>query len=173
MRKEKIKFLLQGIVLLILGMLFMSNPIRQGALFLMILGILFTVIGVVTIIDGLFVTKGVKYKVLRSLEGLLVAAFGLVFFLRNPASGAALVINFVVIMMIILAITNTIAVFKSSSGLKWLAIALNILVIWFGFQSLFDPQLAVAIFYWTVSFQLIFTGINHIMMYFLVSDIDN
>ncbi|WP_314063419.1 DUF308 domain-containing protein [uncultured Vagococcus sp.] len=173
MRKEKIKFLLQGIVLLILGMLFMSNPIRQGALFLMILGILFTVIGVVTIVDGLFVTKGIKYKVLRSLEGLLVAAFGLIFFLRNPVSGAALVINFVVIMMIILAITNTIAVFKSPSGLKWLAIALNILVIWFGFQSLFDPQLAVAIFYWTVSFQLIFTGINHIMMYFLVSDIDN
>ncbi|MBP1039606.1 DUF308 domain-containing protein [Vagococcus sp. BWB3-3] len=171
MRKEKNKFLLQGIVLLILGLLFISNPIQQGVIFLMILGGLFTVIGIAAIIDGLFMTKGIKYKILRSLEGVLVAAFGLIFFLRNPASGATLIINFVVIMMIVLAISNTLAIFKSTNGLKWLAIALNILVIWFGVQSLFDPQLAIVIFYWTVSFQLFFTGINHIMMYFLVSNL--
>lgn len=172
MKKERIKFLFQGILLLVLSLLFMSNPIRQGALFLRFIGIASTLIGIVIIIDGLFVTKKLKYRLSRVLEGLLFSGFGLVFFLRNPARGAFLIISIVVILMIVLAIGNTIAIFKSKNNIKWVAIVLNILVIWFGIQSLFDPQLAIAIFYWTVSFQLIFTGINHIIMYFLVPELD-
>lgn len=173
MRKERMKFLIQGILLLLLGFLFMSNPIRQGSLFLMIIGIALTLIGIVIIIDGIVLTQGFKYKLFRIAEGILFSGFGIVFFLRNPARGAALMIYFVVIMMIVLAVVNTIAVFKLDHTIKWLAIALNVLVIWFGFQSLLDPQLAVAIFYWTVSFQLIFTGINHILMYFLLPDLSS
>ena len=173
MRKERLKFLAQGILLFILGLLFISNPIRQGSLFLMLIGIALTLIGIVIIIDGIVLTQGLKYKLFRIIEGILFSGFGIVFFLRNPARGAALVIYFVVIMMIVLAVVNTIAVFKSNHSIKWLAIFLNILVIWFGFQSLLDPQLAVAIFYWTVSFQLIFTGINHIVMYFIIPDLSD
>lgn len=171
MKKERLKFLAQGILLLILGLLFISNPIRQGSLFLMFIGITLTLIGIVIIIDGIVLTQGLKYKLLRIAEGILFSGFGIVFFLRNPARGAALMIFFVVIMMIVLAVVNTVAVFKSTYSVKWLAIFLNVLVIWFGIQSLLDPQLAVAIFYWTVSFQLIFTGINHIVMYFIIPDL--
>lgn len=171
MKKERLKFLAQGILLLILGLLFLSNPIRQGSLFLMIIGITLTLIGIIIIIDGIILTQELKYKLLRIAEGILFSGFGIVFFLRNPARGAALVIYFVVIMMIVLAVVNTVAVFKLNHSVKWVAILLNILVIWFGFQSLLDPQLAVAIFYWTVSFQLIFTGINHIIMYFIIPDL--
>ncbi|CRH18409.1 Putative membrane protein (fragment) [Carnobacterium maltaromaticum] len=41
MKKEKVKLLVQGIILLILGVLFMMNPVRQGVLFLLILGSVF------------------------------------------------------------------------------------------------------------------------------------
>ncbi|WP_423188657.1 DUF308 domain-containing protein [Alkalibacterium sp. f15] len=173
MKKERLKFLFQGILLLILGMLFMSNPVRQGVIFLTVIGVTFALIGIVTVIDGIFMTKEMKYKILRVFEGLLISAIGIVFFLRNPARGAFLVVSLVVIMLMILAVTNTLAIFKSDNNLKWVAIVLNILVVWFGILSLFDPQLAVAIFYWTVSFQLIFTGVNNVMMYFLIPNIEN
>ncbi|MFO8069407.1 MAG: DUF308 domain-containing protein [Alkalibacterium sp.] len=173
MKKERYKFLFQGILWLILGVLFMSDPISQGALFLTVIGVALILVGIVIIIDGFFMTKEMKYRILRVLEGFLFSGFGVVFFLRNPARGAFLVITLVVIMMMILAVTNTIAIFKLKNNIKWVAITLNILVIWFGIQSLLDPQLAVLIFYWTVSFQLIFTGVNHIMMYFLIPKLKN
>ncbi|MEG0781785.1 DUF308 domain-containing protein [Carnobacterium sp.] len=168
MKKEKVKLLVQGIILLILGVLFMMNPVRQGVLFLLILGSVFAFSGVAIILDGIFITKGVKYKVFRILEGILLGGFGLVFFLRNPESGAVIIIYSLVWLMILMSIFNTIAIFKVKSGIKWLSIALNIIVIWIGVQSLFDPQLALAIFYWTVAFQLIFMGINHITLYFVL-----
>ncbi|TVP93529.1 DUF308 domain-containing protein [Alkalibacterium sp.] len=170
MKKERMKFLFQGVLLLILGLLFMTDPIRQSAILLMSIGIVLTLSGIGIIVDGLIMTKVMKYKILRVLEGLLVSGIGFVFFLRNPASGAFFVISFVVVTLMMVAVTNTVAIYKSDNPIKWVAIALNILVIWFGVQSLLDPQLAVVIFYWTVSFQLIFTGVNHIMMYFLIKD---
>lgn len=65
MNREKVKLLVQGIILIILGVLFIMNPVRQGALFLLIVGIIFAVSGAVVILDGLFVTKGIKYKIFR------------------------------------------------------------------------------------------------------------
>lgn len=168
MKSPKIVFLIQGIILLILGILFLMNPVQQGLLFLTIMGIFFTVSGIAAILTGIFKTKGFKYKILQILEGFLLGGFGLVFFLRNPARGAVLVIYSVVILMIIMAFLNTVAIFNTKSGLKWFAIVLNVLIIWFGIQSLLDPQLAVAIFYWTVAFQLIFMGINHMVLFFLL-----
>lgn len=168
MKREKVKLLVQGIILLILGILFMMNPIRQGALFLLITGIFFSVSGAVVILDGLFVTRGMKYKIFRVFEGVLLAGFGSVFFLRNPESGAVIIIYSLVWLMILMSVFNTIAIIKFKSGIKWLSILLNVIVIWIGIQSLFDPQLAIAIFYWTVAFQLIFMGINHITLYFVL-----
>ncbi|MBP1044251.1 DUF308 domain-containing protein [Vagococcus sp. BWB3-3] len=168
MKRERIKFLVQGFILLILGVLFMIDPIQKGRMFLQVIGISFLIIGTLIVINGLFRTSGVGYTILRVLEGGLVGGVGLVFFLRNPASGAVIVIYSIVWLMIIMAILNTIAVFQTKSNLKWLPILLNGLVIWFGVQSLFDPILAVTIFYWTVAFQLIFMGINHIMISFIL-----
>lgn len=168
MKRERIKFFVQGIILLILGILFMINPIQQGQLFLQIIGVSWIVIGVLIAVDGLFRTSGLGYKLLRILEGGLVGGVGLVFFLRNPASGAVIVIYSIVWLMIVMAVLNTVAIFKAESKLKWLPILLNGLVIWFGIQSLFDPLLAVAIFYWTVAFQLIFMGINHMILSFIL-----
>lgn len=170
MKKERIKFLFQGVLLLVLGLLFMTDPIRQSALLLMTIGIVLTLSGIGVVIDGIIMTKEMKYKVLRVLEGLLFSGIGIVFFLRNPTRGAFLIITFVVITLMMVAVTNTVAIYKSKNPIKWVAIILNALVVWFGVQSLLDPQLAVVIFYWTVSFQLLFTGINHIMMFFLIPD---
>lgn len=151
-------------------MLFMTDPIRQSAILLMSIGIALTLTGVIIVIDGILTTKEMKTRILRVLEGLLFTAIGVVFFLRNPARGAFLVISLVVITLMVVAVTNTLAIYRSHNTLKWVAIALNVLVIWFGVQSLFDPQLAIVMFYWSVSFQLIFTGVNQIVMYFLIPD---
>lgn len=168
LKSERLKLLFQGIVLIIIGALFMTNPLQNGAIFLLIVGTALVVIGLSIIYTGLVKTPKLNYKILRVIEGLLIGAFGLIFFLKNPANGAALVIYAVVWSMIVLAILNTIAVFRVHGGIKWLAITLNILVIWFGIQSLLDPQLAVVIFYWKVSLQLIFMGINRIVLYFVL-----
>lgn len=170
MKREKVKLLVQGVILLILGVLFMMNPVRQGALFLLIVGSVFAFSGIVIILDGIFITKGVNYKVFRIFEGILLGGFGLIFFLRNPESGAVIIIYSLVWLMILMSIFNTVAIFKVKNGIKWLSILLNVIVIVIviGVQSLFDPQLALAIFYWTVAFQLIFMGINHITLYFVL-----
>lgn len=168
MMTERFKILIQGIVLLIIGGLFMWDPVQKGALFLRITGISLVAAGIIVLVDGIFRTTGGKYKVLRILEGLLIGGFGLVFFLRNPASGALIVIYAAVWLMIMLAVLNTLEAFKLGSGMKWVLILFNLLVIWFGIQSLLDPSLAVAIFYWTVAFQLIFSGINHIILFFVL-----
>lgn len=170
MRTEKTKFLIQGILLIIFGIMFIMNPIINVALFTLIVGILFVIAGVVTVFDGLFITSGIKYKIFRILEGLLLGAFGLIFFLRNPASGALIMVYTVIWAMIFLSIMNTAMVFGSQNKMKWLSIILNIIVIYLGVLALLDPALAITIFYWSVAFQLIFMGINHISMYFVLSD---
>lgn len=137
-------------------------------LFLLIAGIGLVISGLIVVIDGLFFVSGWGQKILRVSEGVLIGGFGLVFFLRNPASGAVLVIYSVVWGMILTAILNMMLVFKAESGLKWVIIIVNVLIIWFGIQSLLDPRLAVAIFYWTVAFQLVFMGASQLLLFFVL-----
>lgn len=170
MRSEKFKFLIQGLLFIIFGILFMMNPIVKVALFTLIVGIILVTTGVLAILDGLFRTKGVKYKLLRIFEGLIFGAFGLIFFIQRPAAGVLIIVYTVIWMMIALAIMNTAFVFRHDSPIRFLAIILNMLVIILGVQALFDPALAAAVFYWAVAFQLIFMGINHISLYFLLPD---
>ncbi|MBP1044280.1 DUF308 domain-containing protein [Vagococcus sp. BWB3-3] len=168
MKNEKVKAFLRGSVFMLIGVLFMINPVQKGALFLLIAGIGLVVSGAIVVIDGLFFVSGWGQKILRMIEGLLIGGFGLVFFLRNPASGAVLIVYTVVWGMILTAVLNMMMVFKAESGLKWLIIIVNVLIVWFGIQSLLDPRLAVAIFYWTVAFQLIFMGVSQLLLIFLL-----
>lgn len=170
MRKEKNKFLIQGILLIVFGILFMMNPVVKVALFTFIVGVVLVSTGVIAILDGLFKTKGFKYKVFRILEGVLFGGFGLIFFIQRPAAGVMIIVYSVIWLMILMSLMNTAFIFTHNSPLRFLSIILNMFVILLGIQALMDPQLAIAVFYWSVAFQLIFMGINHISLYFLLPD---
>lgn len=170
---ERVKVLIQGIILVMFGFLFMANPVVNTVMFTFIIGVIFVVVGAIQVIDGLVITKGLKYKVFRILEGLLLGAFGLIFFLRNPQNGVLIVVYGVIWMMIFLSIMNTVMVLSYDSRIRWFSIILNFFVIYFGIMALLDPSLAIVIFYWSVSLQLIFMGVNHISLYFMLPKDDN
>lgn len=171
MKTEKSKFLVQGILFLIFGALFFMFPVIKTVLFSNIVGFTLVITGVIAVFDAIFRTKGLKFKLFRLLEGLLWGTFGFVFFLRDPLRGAVILIYIVIWGLIFMSMMSTTLILQSTSGFKWIAVFFNLMVIWFGIQSLFDPKRAGVIFYWTVGLQLIFTGVNRIMLYFVLPEI--
>ncbi|MDQ0363295.1 DUF308 domain-containing protein [Breznakia pachnodae] len=165
---ERYKFLIQGFLLIILGFVFLINPALKIAIFTLVSGISLMFFGVLQIIDGLFKTQGIKYKLLRILEGLLFGGFGLIFLLKNPAIRLVLIIYTVIWIMILLSVMNSVVLIKYKKPMRWISIILNVLVIYFGITALLDPRLAITVFYWSVSFQLFFMGFNHISMFFIL-----
>ncbi len=168
MKTERSKFLIEGLLFLIFGILFMMDPVLKTVFFSNVVGFTLFFFGIAAIIDAIFRTKGLKYKLFRLFEGLLWGTFGLVFFIRNPEKGVMILIYMVIWGLIFMSLMSTAFLMQVPSGAKWIGIILNLLVVWFGIQSLFDPQLAAVVFYWTVGFQLIFTGINRIALYFVL-----
>lgn len=96
-----------------------------------------------------------KYKLLRVLEGLLFSNFGIAFFLKIQPTEHFLWLSLVLFLMMTLAVTNTIDIFKPINNIKWVATSLNILVICFSIQFLLYPQLTAQIFtrsFFTINF---------------------
>lgn len=165
----KFKLILQSIIYFMIGVLFIARPLIKTAILVNVIGFVLVAISLWILFDGIFKVKSFKGKLFRSLEGIMVGILGYVFFISNPLIGAAILVYIAVWSLIIMAITNTAYIFKVKSKFKWIAIILNVFVVYFGVLALFDPQLASVIFIWTIGFQLFSTSLSRLFHAFSIS----
>ncbi len=158
MNNNRPLLIIQSIMFIIFGFLFLSRPIINTFALVLIVGIALAGYGVAIIINGIIKRPKISQKILDVLLGLLFIFFGVVFFITNPVRGAISLVYATLIAIIVFSIAEIGDILRMKSGVKWFLLIVYLAVIGFGIYAIFNPVLALQIFYWTVAIQAFAIG---------------
>lgn len=155
--------LIEGIALIILGLLFLANPASTTVIFIQVLGIWWLVGGMFKIVSIFIDHSAWGWKLVAGILGILA---GLII-LQHPLWSPFVVGGTLVLLLGIQGVIyGTIELFMAFKGAGWGAGILGALSIVFGLYLLFNIRAATLVLPWVVGILAIVGGIAVIVMAF-------
>lgn len=159
----KIVSALSGIVYVVFGILMINNPITTLASLSLLMGWVVTISGILSLINA-FRFRNHPDANVSFVDGLLLLLLGLMFlfgdFIRNT-----LVLSYLLVFWIILDSMLQLQFVLSIKGGGWakiLTIILDVIIIVYGINLLFNPGRAEGFLVFSLGFAFIVTGISKV-----------
>jgi len=157
--------LLQGLLAIILGLVFLVYPQRTVEVVAWLFGIYLLFVGVVSLVSIFIDRSNLAWKLIFGVLGVIIGGYLIV----NPATGAAIgvtTIGFIIgILVLIMGAIMLLAAFR---GGGWGAGILGILVIILGLLMLGSPYVTIATLLYLLAFFAIVGGLILVYMAFKV-----
>lgn len=166
MQTNKVLLFIEGLLLIILGFLVISQPVGSILILSSFLTWFLIFLGIAEIIRA-FTQSDSNHRMLSIAEGVIILILGLLFLFKSPIFSAVILVYLTIMWFLISSIAQiSLASKVYNNGLKYLMYLLNIFVIIVCIYSLFDPGIAAGIFIFTLSFNFFMLGLSRILLMF-------
>lgn len=165
MQRSNLVLGIEGILLIILGLLVLFFPTYGTLTVMYFIGWLFLILGIGMFIYAIRLSSESSLKTPYLIESILLFILGAFFVFGNPMVSSIVLIYTLIGWFIVTAIMGIIFASKwLSSGGKIAAYIINIIVIIIAVMALFDPMLAGTIFILTLAYNFMFAGISRLLL---------
>lgn len=162
--------IIEGIILIILGFIVISQPYESIFALSIFFAWMLIVLGVIEFING-FSAPDPEYKWMFMISGIVVFFLGLLFLFKNPAFGAEVLVYLVIVWFLIISFIQLITSIKTmSGGWRVFIIIVDIYVMAVCIFSLFSPYLAVELFVYIIAINFFFLGFTKLFSPFGIVD---
>lgn len=165
MKRSNLVLGIEGILLIILGLLALFFPEYSTITVMYFIGWLFLILGIGMFVYAIRLSSESSLKTPAIIESILLFVLGAFFVFGNPLVSTIIMIYTLIGWFIVTAIMGIIFASKwFSSGARIATYIINIIVIVIAIMALFDPMLAGSIFVLTLAYNFMFAGISRLLL---------